>query len=99
METRTEHQPLTAQEQTILDLEAHFWQSHTPKSAQINALGLSATRYYQLLGRLIDTPAAYLHNPMLVKRLLRIREHKRSFATKTVTPVYNWIALSLCSSQ
>ena len=36
--------------------------------------GLSAARYYQVLGALIDSPAALRHDPMLVKRLLRLRE-------------------------
>ncbi|GAB3909498.1 hypothetical protein GCM10027612_85550 [Microbispora bryophytorum subsp. camponoti] len=37
------------------------------------AFGISATRYYQLLGELIDRPEALEHDPMLVKRLRRMR--------------------------
>jgi hypothetical protein len=36
--------------------------------------GISTARYYQLLGALIDTPAALLEDPMLVKRLQRLRD-------------------------
>ena len=32
---------------------------------------MSPARYYQLLGRLIDTAEAQEHDPMLVKRLRR----------------------------
>lgn len=37
-------------------------------------LGLAPARYYQLLGRLIDTGDALEHDPMLVKRLRRVRD-------------------------
>ena len=36
--------------------------------------GISAARYYRILGDLIDSPAALRHDPMLVKRLQRMRE-------------------------
>ena len=38
--------------------------------------GFSPTRYFQLLSDIIDTPAALVENPMLVKRLLHDR-HRR----------------------
>jgi len=34
---------------------------------------MSATRYYQVLNELIDTPGALAADPMLVKRLRRLR--------------------------
>jgi hypothetical protein len=34
---------------------------------------MSATRYYQVLNALIDRPDALVHDPMLVKRLRRLR--------------------------
>jgi Protein of unknown function (DUF3263) len=34
---------------------------------------MSATRYYQVLNSLIDSPAALESDPMLVKRLRRLR--------------------------
>ncbi len=34
---------------------------------------MSATRYYQVLNALIDHPEALEHDPMLVKRLRRLR--------------------------
>jgi hypothetical protein len=34
---------------------------------------MSTTRYYQVLNALIDTPSALAADPMLVKRLRRLR--------------------------
>ncbi|MDR2620144.1 MAG: DUF3263 domain-containing protein [Propionibacteriaceae bacterium] len=69
---------LSLLEEEVLDLEANWWRYRASKATQIRELGLSPVRYYQLLCRLIDTPAAYLYNPMLVKRLLRLRDTNRA---------------------
>lgn len=37
-------------------------------------LGLSPTRFYQVLNALLDDPAALAHDPVLVNRLRRLRE-------------------------
>ena len=34
---------------------------------------MSTTRYYQVLNTLIDNPLALAHDPMLIKRLRRMR--------------------------
>ena len=39
-------------------------------------LGMSSARYYQLLGRLIETEAALEFDPLLVRRLRRIRDSR-----------------------
>ena len=39
---------------------------------------MSPARYYQLLGRLIDTAEAQEHDPMLVKRLRRLRDARHA---------------------
>ena len=67
--------PLTDRDRAILAFEAE-WQRHAgAKEEGIRAeLGLSPARYYQLLGRLIDTAEAQAHDPMLVKRLRRLRD-------------------------
>lgn len=64
--------PLTAQQHAILDLERRFYRTSGAKEDAIRALGLSPVRYYQLLQRLIATPAAVAHDPVTVKRLRRI---------------------------
>jgi hypothetical protein len=38
---------------------------------------MSDTRYYQLLNTLIDRPEALVHDPMLVKRLRRLRQSRQ----------------------
>ena len=70
---------LTDSERAILAFEAE-WRRHAgAKEEAIRAeLGLTPARYYQLLGRLIDTEAALAHAPMLVARLRRIRDDRRS---------------------
>jgi hypothetical protein len=67
--------PLTDRDLAILAFEAE-WRRHAgAKEEAIRAdLGLSPARYYQLLGRLIDTADAQAHDPMLVKRLRRLRD-------------------------
>ncbi len=49
--------------------------------------GLSTARYYQVLGRLIDDPAALAHDPMLVGRLQRQREARREERTAASRPL------------
>lgn len=67
--------PLTDRDRAILEFEAR-WRAHEgAKEEAIRAeLGLAPARYYQLLGRLIDTTAAQEHDPMLAGRLRRIRD-------------------------
>ena len=38
---------------------------------------MSATRYYQVLNALIDNPVALAADPMLVKRLRRLRSSRQ----------------------
>lgn len=71
---------LSERDQAILAFERQWWKYSGAKETAIRELfGLSATRYYQLLNALIDTPEALAADPLLVKRLLRIRgERQRS---------------------
>ncbi|MCU1438860.1 MAG: hypothetical protein JWP66_1947 [Naasia sp.] len=59
----------------ILAFERTWWRHGGAKEEAIREeFGISAARYYQLLGMLIDSPAALAHDPMLVKRLQRLRD-------------------------
>ena len=64
---------LDDRDRAILDFE-RGWQQHVgAKEEAIRAeLGLTPTRYYQLLGRVIDNGDALAYDPMLVKRLRRM---------------------------
>ena len=66
--------PLTEQ---MLHLERQFWKTAGAKENAIRELGLSPTRYYQLLNQWIDTPEAIQADPVLVKRLLRLSRTSR----------------------
>lgn len=59
----------------LLDFEAG-WTSHGgAKARAIRAeFGWSTTRYYQVLDAALETPEALHHDPMLVRRLLRLRD-------------------------
>lgn len=64
--------------QEVLDLERTWWQLGVPKERAIRErLGLSTTRYHQLLTKTLDLPEALVYDPMLVRRLRRLRETRR----------------------
>ncbi|WP_162850710.1 DUF3263 domain-containing protein [Amnibacterium kyonggiense] len=66
---------LTARELDILAFERAWWRRGGRKEEAIREeFGVSAARYYQMLGALIETPAALREDPMLVKRLQRLRD-------------------------
>jgi hypothetical protein len=58
----------------ILAFERQWWRHAGAKEQAIrDTFDLSATRYYQLLNALLEHPAALAHDPMLVRRLRRLR--------------------------
>jgi hypothetical protein len=66
----------------ILAFEARAWQHPGVKAEAIREeFGISAARYYRILGELIDSPAALRREPMLVKRLQRMREARQAART------------------
>lgn len=69
---------LSESEMRILAFERSWWRQPGAKEQAIaDVLGLSATRYYQLLNRLIDRPEALAFDPVLVKRLRRQRSRRK----------------------
>ena len=69
---------LSARDAAILDFERTWWQAGGTKEQEIKQrFDLSATRYYQTLNGLLDDPAALAHDPLLVKRLRRLREARQ----------------------
>jgi hypothetical protein len=74
--------PLSEREQQILALERQWWKYAGAKEQAIRELfDLSATHYYQLLNALIDSEDALAHDPMLVKRLRRLRTSRHRART------------------
>ena len=69
---------LTERERAILDFERGWWTRPGPKEAAIRAeLGVSATRYYEILRSLVDRAEAFEYDPLTVSRLRRERDRRR----------------------
>ena len=69
---------LTAREREVLAFERQWWKYAGAKEQAVRELfDMSGTRYYQLLNALIDRPEALAHDPMLVKRLRRMRQTRQ----------------------
>ncbi|HEY8300752.1 MAG TPA: DUF3263 domain-containing protein [Jatrophihabitans sp.] len=69
---------LTRRDRDILAFERQWWKYAGAKEQAIRELfDMSTTRYYQVLNALIDTPAALAADPMLVKRLRRLRASRQ----------------------
>jgi len=69
---------LSEREREILAFERQWWKYAGAKESAIRDLfAMSATRYYQVLNALIDRPAALVADPMLVKRLRRLRSTRQ----------------------
>ena len=61
----------------MLEFERTWWRHAGAKESSIKELfNLTPPAYYQLLNNLIDRPAALMAEPLLVKRLLRLREQR-----------------------
>ena len=74
----TEGEGLDERSRAILDFERGWWKHPGRKDIAIRThLGLSSARYHQLLNRLIERPEALAYDPMLVRRLRRLREERR----------------------
>jgi hypothetical protein len=76
---RDAHQDaLSARDRQILEFERQWWKYAGAKEQAIRELfDMSGTRYYQILNGLIDDPAALAFDPMLVKRLRRMRASRQ----------------------
>ncbi|HYT30839.1 MAG TPA: DUF3263 domain-containing protein [Actinomycetota bacterium] len=62
----------------VIDFERSWWRDPGPKEPAIRErFGLSPARYHQLLDRALDRPEALRYDPMLVRRLRRLREARR----------------------
>jgi hypothetical protein len=83
MELNAQMQPnsgssLSERDRLLLEFERQWWKYAGAKENAIRELfDMSATRYYQVLNALIDTEEALEFDPMLVKRLRRMRAERQ----------------------
>ena len=69
---------LSETEREVLAFERRWWKYAGAKETAIRELfDMSATRYYQVLNSLLDSEAALAADPMLVKRLRRMRDSRQ----------------------
>ena len=65
---------LTSRELAMLAFERQWWRAAGAKETAIrDRFGLSPTRYYQVLNALVDRSEALAADPLLVRRLRRVR--------------------------
>lgn len=84
---------LTSLELRVLEFEG-AWAGRTgAKASAIRAeFDVAPARYYQLLSAILDSPAALRHDPLLVRRLQRMRDARvaarasRTFRIDTQDP-------------
>ncbi|GAB3124907.1 DUF3263 domain-containing protein [Glaciibacter psychrotolerans] len=81
------HDELSERDKAILAFENAQAHHAGDKEQAIRAeFSVSAARYYQLLGALIDSPGARAHDPMLVKRLQRMRDARAQARARRSLP-------------
>jgi hypothetical protein len=69
---------LTERDRAILDFERTWWSQPGPKETAIRErFELSNTRYYELLNDVLESPDAMEYDPLVVRRLRRLRERRR----------------------
>jgi hypothetical protein len=69
---------LSDRDRAMLDFERIWWSEPGPKESGIRArFGLSPARYYRLLAQLLDSSEADAYDPLVVRRLRRLRDRRR----------------------
>lgn len=77
--TKTEPYELTDRDRAMLTFEQQWWRFTGAKEQAIRErFDMSATRYYQALNALINRPEALVAEPMVVKRLRRLRAARKA---------------------
>ena len=78
---------LSERDLAVLEFERHQWKHAGAKEQAIrDQFGLSSARYYQVLGRVIESPAALVHDPLLVRRLQRVRAARQAARADRLRP-------------
>lgn len=62
----------------VLEFESSWWHYPEPKDRAIREyVGMSSTRYYQVLRRLVDDETAARDYPLVIRRMRRIRKERQ----------------------
>jgi hypothetical protein len=84
---QTDGRTLSDRDVQILKFERSWWRHAGQKEQAIRKeFGLSSARYYQVLSALIDSPEALAHDPMLIKRLQRMRDERLAARSARLLP-------------
>jgi hypothetical protein len=82
----SDERALSAEDRAILDLERTWWQgSKRKEQAILERLGLTPAVYYRRRSRLVERPEAMDYDPMVVRRLQRLRDRRRRVRVGGVT--------------
>jgi hypothetical protein len=77
-------EPLSERELAVLAFEKQWWKYAGAKEQAIREIfGLTSIRYVQVLNTAIDKPAALAVDPMLVRRLRRLRGTRQRIRSAT----------------
>ena len=69
---------LSQRDVKVLEFESAWWHYPEPKDRAIREyVGMSATRYYQALRRLVDSDEAAREYPLVIRRLRKMRRERR----------------------
>jgi len=69
---------LSPQDVLILEFERAWWSLDQPKHEAIaDRFSLTSAEYYERLNELIDADDALAHDPLVVRRLRRMRDRRR----------------------
>ena len=69
---------LSERDRAILEFERSWWTVPGPKELAIKErFDLSPTRYYQVLNELLESSDALGYDPLVVRRLRRMRDRRR----------------------
>jgi hypothetical protein len=70
--------PLSDRQKAILDFERSWWTSDVAKDSRIEELfGCDAVAYYQELNVVLEQEDALAYDPLVVRRLRRLRDRRR----------------------
>ena len=69
---------LTERDLAIIELERTWWSLGGSKESLIRErFDLSTSRYYDLLSNIVDSDEALRFDPLVIRRLRRLRAHRR----------------------